>query len=264
MDESALTGESDPVEKSAETLAEATRSPTARSMVYSSTPVVAGRGDRPGGRHRHAHGRGQIAGEVRSAERQETPLQSRLAVLSTRLGVLAVVAAAVIFALGVLRGETLVEMLLFSVAAAVSAIPEGLPTAVSVSLALGVQRMAKRHAIVRRLAAVETLGSCTVVCTDKTGTLTRNEMTVTRIWAGGSSFRVTGEGFSPVGEIVPDGDSPGRVCSTWPLLLGMGCAANNAMLETDADERWRVQGNPTDGALLAAALKGGTGSGGPL
>ena len=200
---------------------------------------------------------GEIAGEVRSTQRQETPLQRRLAKLSTRLGILSVVAAVVIFVLGVLRGETVVEMLLFAVAAAVSAIPEGLPTAVSVSLALGVQRMAKRNALVRRLAAVETLGGCTVVCTDKTGTLTRNEMTVTRLWAGGERFDVTGDGYSPEGEIVPDPGQTEVVWSDVELLLEVGCTANNAVLEEDEGGRWRIEGNPTDGAVLVAASKGG-------
>ncbi len=261
VDESALTGESDPVEKTADAVDEAAPLADRTSMVYSSTPVVAGRATAlvTGSGMRTVLG--EIADEVRTADRRETPLQARLARLSTRLGILAVVAAVLIFVLGVLRGETLVEMLLFSVAAAVSAIPEGLPTAVSVSLALGVQRMAKRRAIVRRLAAVETLGSCTVVCTDKTGTLTRNEMTVTRMWTGGASFRVTGEGFSPEGDVVPDdGADPGA--PGLALLLEIGCAVNNAVLETDAEERWTVQGNPTDGALLAVALKGGATGGG--
>ena len=231
-------------------------------LVFSSTPVVAGRATAvvtATGMHTIV---GEIAGEVRATGRQETPLQKRLARLSTRLGILSVVAAAVIFVLGVLRGETLVEMLLFSVAAAVSAIPEGLPTAVSVSLALGVQRMAKRRALVRRIAAVETLGGCTVVCTDKTGTLTRNEMTVTRLWAGGERFDVTGDGYSPQGEIVPDPGQTEVVWSDVELLLEVGCTANNALLEEDEDGRWRIEGNPTDGAVLVAGTKGGVFSGG--
>jgi len=258
IDESALTGESEPVEKEGDALDPQTPLADRTCMVYSSTPVVAGRATVLVTATGMRTIVGEIAREVSEAERQETPLQQRLAVLSTRLGILSVVAAAVIFGLGVLRGESYVEMLLFSVAAAVSAIPEGLPTAVSVSLALGVQRMAKRNAVVRRLAAVETLGGCTVVCTDKTGTLTRNEMTVTRLWAGGERFDVTGDGYSPQGEIVPD---PGQTEVFWSdveLLLEVGCTANNALLETDEDGRWSVEGNPTDGAVLVAAAKGGT------
>lgn len=250
VDESALTGESEPVDKTVEPLPEDTPLADRTTMVYSSTPVVGGRATALVTATGMRTVVGQIASEVHSAERQETPLQTRLASLSTRLGILSVAAAAVIFGLGLLRGEPLVEMLLFSVAAAVSAIPEGLPTAVSVSLALGVQRMAKRNAVVRRLAAVETLGGCTVVCTDKTGTLTRNEMTVTRIWAGGRTHVVTGDGFSPSGEIEGAEENPAV-----RLLLEVGCTANNALLEQDPARQWRVEGNPTDGALLAASAK---------
>ncbi len=262
IDESALTGESEPVEKELAELPEDTALADRTCLVYSSTPVVAGRATAVVTATGMRTVVGEIAGEVRSTGRQETPLQKRLARLSTRLGILSVAAAAIIFVLGIVRGEALVEMLLFSVAAAVSAIPEGLPTAVSVSLALGVQRMAKRRALVRRIAAVETLGGCTVVCTDKTGTLTRNEMTVTRLWAGGERFDVTGDGYSPHGEIVPDPGQTEVVWSDVELLLEVGCTANNALLEEDENGRWRIEGNPTDGAVLVAGAKGGLFSGG--
>ncbi len=261
VDESALTGESEAVDKGPDAVGPDTTLADRTSMVFSSTPIVAGRATAVVVATGMNTIVGEIAGDVRSTQRTETPLQSRLAVLSTRLGILSVVAAAVIFGLGVFRGEPVVNMLLFAVAAAVSAIPEGLPTAVSVSLALGVQRMAKRHAVVRRLAAVETLGGCTVVCTDKTGTLTRNEMTVTRMWAGGEIFSVTGDGFSPQGEVLrtdgtaltPERGDDGPV----ELLSEIACTANNSMLEQDAEDRWTVEGSATDGALLAAAEKAG-------
>lgn len=263
VDESALTGESDPVEKSVGAVPEGTPMADRTSMVFSSTPVVAGRATALVTATGMRTVVGEIAGGVRTAERQQTPLQARLAALSVRMGVLSVAAALVIFGLGVVRGEPLIEMLIFAVAAAVSAIPEGLPTVVSVSLALGVQRMAKRHAVVRRLAAVETLGGCTVICTDKTGTLTRNEMTVTRLWAGGNAYSVTGDGFSPEGEIVAsrDNDPSTNALST---LLTIGRAANNAVLEQGPDGRWLVKGSPTDGALLAAAFKGARGQQTPV
>jgi len=265
VDESALTGESEPVDKELVDLAEEVPLAERLTMVFSSTPVVGGRATAIVTATGMSTVVGEIARQVRSAERQATPLQQRLAALSTRLGILSVVAAAVIFGLGVLRGESLVEMLLFSVAAAVSAIPEGLPTAVSVSLALGVQRMAKRNALVRRLAAVETLGGCTVVCTDKTGTLTRNEMTVTRFWAGGETYAVTGEGFAPHGGIVAEADGIPVDITDDPvhdtplavdLLLQIGHSTNNALLE-EQDGTWLVEGSPTDGALLALAGKAG-------
>jgi len=255
VDESALTGESDAVEKAIGALPEPTPLADRSCMVFSSTPVVAGRATAVVTATGMGTVVGEIAGRVRSAQRQHTPLQTQLATLSIRMGVLSVIAALVIFVLGVVRGESLVDMLIFAVAAGVSAIPEGLPTVVSVSLALGVQRMAARNAVVRRLAAVETLGGCTVICTDKTGTLTRNEMTVTRLWAGGDVFSVTGEGFSPEGHIVT-GDTGARSTEALSTLLAIGQAANNAALDQDSDKRWHVKGSPTDGALLAASLKG--------
>ncbi len=266
VDESALTGESEPVDKEMVVLAADTPLADRLTMVFSSTPVVGGRGTAIVTATGMGTVVGEIASEVRSAERQETPLQQRLAVLSTRLGMLSIAAAVIIFALGVLRGESLFEMLLFAVAAAVSAIPEGLPTAVSVSLALGVQRMAKRNALVRRLAAVETLGGCTVVCTDKTGTLTRNQMTATRVWAGGRTYSVSGEGFAPHGRILADADCVPVDITDDPiddtpyavgLLLEIGHLANNALLEENEDGQWVVEGSPTDGALLAIAGKAG-------
>jgi len=261
VDESALTGESEAIEKEPDPVAPDTTLADRTSMVFSSTPVVAGRATAVVVATGMNTVVGEIAGDVRSTKRTDTPLQSRLATLATRLGILSVVAATAIFGLGVVRGEPVVDMLLFAVAAAVSAIPEGLPTAVSVSLALGVQRMAGRHALVRRLAAVETLGGCTVVCTDKTGTLTRNEMTVTRMWAGGEVFSVTGDGFSPHGEVLrtdgtpltPQHNDDGPI----ELLSEIACTANNSMLEQDAEGRWVVEGSATDGALLAAAEKAG-------
>lgn len=255
VDESALTGESDPVDKSVDAVPALTPLADRTCMVFSSAPVVAGRATALVTATGMQTVVGEIAGRVRSAQRQHTPLQGQLATLSIRMGVLSVVAALVIFVLGVVRGEALVEMLIFAVAAAVSAIPEGLPTVVSVSLALGVQRMARRHAVVRRLAAVETLGGCTVICTDKTGTLTRNEMTVTRLWAGEAEFTVTGEGFSPEGRIVPGGTGASAT-EALSTLLAIGQSANNASLEHGPDGRWHVKGSPTDGALLAVAFKG--------
>lgn len=258
VDESALTGESDPVEKAADAVPGNAPMADRSCMVFSSTPVVAGRATALVTATGMRTVVGEIAGGVRTTRRQQTPLQARLASLSIRMGVLSVVAALAIFVLGVVRGEPLVQMLIFAVAAAVSAIPEGLPTVVSVSLALGVQRMAKRHAVVRRLAAVETLGGCTVICTDKTGTLTRNEMTVTRLWAGGEAYSVSGDGFSPEGEIVGSGPA-GSATDALSTLLTVGRAANNAVLEQDVDGRWLVKGSPTDGALLAVAFKGARG-----
>ena len=258
IDESALTGESEPVSKSEETFDEGTALADRRNMAWSSTSVTDGRGKGIVVATAMNTIIGEIAGDVQSTGRSETPLQRRLHSLGVYIGIGAVLLASVIFGIGITRGEELYEMLLFSVAAAVSAIPEGLPAVISVVLALGVQRMAERGAIVRRLPAVETLGSTTVICSDKTGTIMRNEMTVTRVWAGGVRFRFTGEGFAPEGDLLTDDeDSVGEDATGVAevgRLLELGCLANNAALEQD-EGRWRVEGNPTEGALLAAAQK---------
>ncbi len=260
VDESALTGESETVGKFSERLDEETALADRRNMVWSSTSVTDGRGKALVVATGMNTIIGEIAGEVQATGRMETPLQRRLASLGLYVGIAAVTLAAIIFTIGYTRGEELYEMLLFSVAAAVSAIPEGLPAVISVVLALGVQRMAERGAIVRRLPAVETLGSTTVICSDKTGTITRNEMTATRMWAGGRIFRATGEGYDPTGEITYDDESElpdeGEGTAELDTLLRIGCIATNATLEQE-EGRWRIEGNPTEGALLAAGHKRG-------
>ncbi len=160
--------------------------------------------------------------------------------------------ALIVFGLGVLRGYEIGEMFLFSVAVAVSAIPEALPAAISVVLALGVQRMARRHAIIRRLPAVETLGSTTVICSDKTGTITENQMTVRRIWAGGRTFEVTGEGYDPQGQIKNGGSDLSS--ESLQRLLTIGAVANNAKLR-QVEGRWQADGNPSEGGLYVVAKK---------
>ena len=147
---------------------------------------------------------GRIAGMIQKAteaEKAETPLQRRLEQFGYTLLWLALAVVAVVFALGYWRGEPLLAMFLTSVSLAVAAVPEGLPAVVTITLALGVTRMVKRHALIRKLPAVETLGSATVICTDKTGTLTKNEMTVTKVFVGDGAFEVTGEGYAPIGTI---------------------------------------------------------------
>ncbi|MCA1810232.1 MAG: HAD-IC family P-type ATPase, partial [Lentisphaerae bacterium] len=148
-------------------------------------------------------------------------------------------------------------MLMYAVAVAVSAIPEGLPAVISVTLALGVRRMARRNAIVRRMSAVETLGSTTVICSDKTGTITENQMTVRRLWAGGQAFEVSGEGYQPEGELkLAGGATVGERPAALERLLRIGTLSNNADLKEE-DGQWRVEGNPSEGALLAVAIKAG-------
>jgi P-type Ca2+ transporter type 2C len=260
IDESALTGESDPVEKYVAELDSATPLADRRNMAWTSTAVTAGRGLGIVVETGMQTVIGQIARDVQQTEREETPLQARLARLGVYIGIASVTAAISIFLFGIWRGIDVVEMLLFAVAAAVSAIPEGLPAIISVVLAVGVQRMSRREAIVRRLPAVETLGSTTVVCSDKTGTITRNQMTVVRMWTPAGTYRVEGDGFAPVGRILTDEDVPADLTAAEEtglrLQLEIGLLANNAVLQHDTDH-WSVQGNPTDGALLVVAHKGG-------
>jgi Ca2+-transporting ATPase len=178
--------------------------------------------------------------------------------VSKRLIVAVVGIVALVFALGLARGEAVLEMLLAALALAVAAIPTGLPTVVTLALAVGVQRMARRHALVRRMAAVETLGSAQVICSDKTGTLTMGELTVRRLWMPDAAFRVTGEGYAPEGRVVPEGpaapggDPEGAV----RRLLYAAVACNDAELTTEHG-RAAVIGDPTEGALLVAAAKAG-------
>ncbi|MDH4155422.1 MAG: HAD-IC family P-type ATPase [Nitrospira sp.] len=203
--EASLTGESAPVQKQAERL-EATEVPLAdqRNMVFMGAVAVSGKARGLVVATGLGTELGRIAAMIQKAaeeERAETPLQHRLEQFGRTLLWMALGVVAIVFVLGSLRGEPLVEMFLISVSLAVAAVPEGLPAVVTITLALGVTRMAKRHALIRKLPAVETLGSATVICTDKTGTLTKNEMTVTRVIMDDRRFEVTGEGYEPVGEI---------------------------------------------------------------
>ena len=258
VDESALTGESDPVEKSVDTLPAGVPLADRSNMAWTSAPVTGGRGLGYVVETGMSTRIGQIARDVQGTEREATPLQQQLARLGVYIGIASVVAGVSMFAFGVLRGIDIVEMLLFAVAAAVSAIPEGLPAVISIVLAVGVQRMSRRSAIVRRLPAVETLGSTTVVCSDKTGTITRNQMTVKRLWTAAESYSVGGDGFEPTGQVLTSSDEPvGAESASRPelaLLLEIGMLANNAVLQ-HTDEGWTIRGNPTDGALLVVAHK---------
>ena len=259
VNESALTGESQPVYKSPEPL-DRPDLPVGdrRNMVYMSTSVTAGRGRAVVTATGMNTELGRIAGQVRGTKREKTPLQKKIGRLGLYLGLVGIALAVMLFVIGMIQGYDTVEILLFAVAAAVSAIPEGLPAVISVTLALGVQRMAKHNAIIRRLPAVETLGSTTVVCSDKTGTITKNEMTVTRIWAGGQTWEVTGQGYRPEGEFKRDGMPilPEDFGPALRRLMEIGYYANNARLK-ERDGDWEIEGTPTEGALVAVSRKAG-------
>ncbi len=252
VDEAALTGESVAVTKEAEViLPEDTPLPERKNMVFAGTTVLNGRGRALVVATGKATEFGKIAGLIKGVEAERTPLERRLAVIGRWLGGLSLVLAAVAAGVGVLRGYPWLEMFIWGVSLAVAAVPESLPAVVTGALAIGVSRMARRNAIVKRLPAVETLGSTTVICTDKTGTLTKNEMTVRKIWAGGSFFEVTGTGFVPQGEFLRGGrpvDPQKHEALRLTLLAGLLC--NDVEIEEG-----KFIGDPTEVALLVAALK---------
>ena len=257
--ESALTGESLAVHKHPDTL-EKDDVPLGdrRNMVFMGTSVAAGTGSAVVVATAMKTELGQIAGMIESADSgQGTPLQRKLDSFGRVLVWTALGIVALLFTLGLLRGVPKYELFMTSISLAVAAVPEGLPAVVTVALALGVRRMARRRALIRKLAAVETLGSTSVICTDKTGTLTVGEMTVRALFVAGESYEVTGEGYAPEGEVRFDGkkveaehEAPLRELAT--VLLG----CNNAHL-VEEDGVWKTVGDPTEGALLAAGLKAG-------
>ena len=258
VDESALTGESVPVQKAPDPLAHDTVLGDRTNLAFTGTLVTAGQGEGVVWATGDQTETGHIARLISEAVDLSTPLTKKIAQFS-RLLLWAILAlAAATFAIGAARGESLVDMFMASVALAVGAIPEGLPAAVTIVLAIGVARMARRRAIIRKLPAVETLGSTTVICSDKTGTLTENQMTVREIYAGGRLFEVSGAGYEPDGEIRLD-DSPVRL-QEHPALaecLRAGVLCNDSLLTRDQNGRLQVQGDPTEAALLVAGEKGG-------
>lgn len=267
--EASLTGESTPVQKSSEGLAGKDVPLAERAnMVFMGTVAVSGKARGLVVETGMRTELGRIAAMIQTAaeaERTATPLQRRLEQFGYTLLWLALGVVAVVFLLGELRGEPPVAMFLTAVSLAVAAVPEGLPAIVTITLALGVTRMVKRQALIRKLPAVETLGSATVICSDKTGTLTKNEMTVTRLFMDGQVFEVTGEGYQPDGDIKPveavaawAGERHGSGSTEPPPgireLLTASALCNGATLQQE-DGTWRVLGDPTEGALLVAAAK---------
>ena len=258
--EAALTGEAVPVAKSAGCLPEATGLADRLGMVYSGTYVTAGRARAVVVATAVHTEVGQIARLTAEAQEPATPLEQRIAQFGRWLVAAAVVLFVVVVALGLLRGLPLDEVLMVAISQMVSMVPEGLPVAMTIALAVGMQRMARRGAIIRRLAAVETLGSTTVICTDKTGTLTRNEMTVTALWlADGRRLDVGGTGYLPEGAFTCDGQAVDVGDAALQPLLQAAALCNDAELLPPEGERsaWSVLGDPTEGALRVLAAKAG-------
>jgi Ca2+-transporting ATPase len=264
--EAPLTGESTPIEKHADVLHEAD-APVGdrRNMVFAGTTVTYGRGLAVAVATGQRTEFGRIAQMLLEVEPGRTPLQLNLDKLGRVLARAALLVVALIVVLGLARGQPFIEMLVFGIALAVAVVPEALPAVVTISLALGVQRLVRRRALMRRLAAVETLGSTSVICTDKTGTLTRDEMTVRRVYVAGQFVDVTGSGYAPEGEFhtagvgLEIGPRPHDVLGTSVRdLLVAGALASDAHLvrETEKDA-WAIKGDPTEGALIVAAAKAG-------
>ncbi|MEW5911062.1 MAG: HAD-IC family P-type ATPase [Thermodesulfobacteriota bacterium] len=255
VDESALTGESVPVEKDPGALAPDTSLADRRNLAFASTLVTCGQGAGVVVATGDRTEVGRISRLLAETRELETPLTRRIAAFSRVLVVVVLALAAITFAVGLARGQSPFELFLAAVALAVGAIPEGLPAAVTIILAIGVARMARRRAIIRKLPAVEALGSTTVICSDKTGTLTENQMTVREVWLEGGAFQVTGAGYAPDGEFcgVASGAVPGED-GRLAECLRCGLVCNDSRLAEEGG-RWSVQGDPTEGARLAAAGK---------
>lgn len=281
VEEASLTGESLPVQKNAATVLEKNVPLGDRkNTAFMGTLVNYGRGRgvvTSTGMHTQL---GLIATMLQNVETEETPLQRRLDQLGRSLSIGSLILVAVVFIVALINqtnidglftsplgyfkefAEQITEVFIIAISLAIAAVPEGLPAVVTISLALGMREMIQRHALIRKLSSVETLGSATVICSDKTGTLTQNEMTVTRIWADNQFINVTGTGYAPNGEFQIDG---AKVDVTkYPAILStlwLGLINNDATIETtgenEAQQTYRIVGDPTEGSLLVAAAKAG-------
>lgn len=258
IEEAALTGESLPVEKAKKPIEEDNLTPGDQiNMAFMGTIVVSGRGKGIVVNTGQKTVLGRIAGEMEQISVTATPLQQKIVRFAHFIGLLVLGSAAVIALLGFYLGMTVSEIFKIAVAASVAAVPEGLPVVVTISMAIGISRMAKRHAIIRKLPAVETLGSTTVICSDKTGTLTKNEMTVKAIYDGCHAYEVTGSGYDPEGDILRDWDSPeDKDLEAVRRVTRIGLLCNESRLYEEKGDV-KVDGDPTEGALLVSAMKSG-------
>src|SRR2546422_1433599 len=263
VNEASLTGESLPVSKSVEPQPRDSYLGDRKNMVFMGTTVDGGRGRAVLVETGMSTQLGKIAGLVQQETKEETPLQKQLDRLGRQIGIAVLLAAGLIFVIGVLRelpglDASHVELLfLTAVGLSVAAIPEGLPAIVTISLALGLQRMIRRHALIRKLPAVEALGAASVICSDKTGTLTKGEMNVRAIVASDREYEVRGEGFDPTGDVRIGGQKADLAAHPdLRQLLECAVLCNDAALKNESG-RWVVEGDPTEGALLVAAIRAG-------
>jgi Ca2+-transporting ATPase len=249
VQESILTGESVPIEKMSGKLLHGKEIGEQVNMVFSGTIVTRGKGKAVVVRTGMSSEIGKIARLMQETEKEQTPLQQKLARLGGMLSLITIATCVLVFAVGLFSGEDFVEIFTISVALAVAAIPEGLPAVVTISLAIGVRKMLKKNALIRKLPSVETLGSTTVICSDKTGTLTHNEMTVKKIFTSDHLVDVTGAGYSPDGELSSHPEA-------LSLLLEIGAMCNDARIENE-----KCIGDPTEGSLIISAKKAGIDAG---
>ncbi|MEM3673331.1 MAG: cation-translocating P-type ATPase [Candidatus Bathyarchaeia archaeon] len=263
--EAVLTGESTPVNKELAVLKEDTPISERRNMVFSATHIVYGRGKAVVTATGMKTEFGKIAEMVQTAEEEETPLQKKLDKFASKIAKVVIAVCVLIFALEVFEvvmqmhfeAEGFIQAFMSSIALAISAVPEGLPAIVTIALALGAREFAKRNAIVRKLSSAESLGAVTVICSDKTGTITKGEMTVRQIYVDGKLIEVTGVGYEPKGEFRL-GEDTVKPEGSLEYLLKIGALCNNASLrKNDQNNTWEIFGDPTEGALIVAAAKAG-------
>ncbi len=258
VDEAALTGESVPVDKNIEPLRRADLALGDRdNMVFGGTIATYGRGRALVVATGMKTQFGRIAQMLQTVETGKTPLQQNLDKVGRVLAQAALIVVAAIVAVGVLRGQPLLEMFIFGIALAVAAVPEALPAVVTISLAIGVQRMVKRNALVRRLPAVETLGSTSVICSDKTGTLTKDEMTARQLYTPDRTITISGSGYDPQGEFSLDGSVTSLSQEEMQLLLASALVSDAHVVRDNAQGAWQIKGDPTEGAMIVAAAKAG-------
>lgn len=254
-DEAVLTGESVPVEKAEETLPkDVSLVQAANNMLYTGTSVVYGRGKAVAVATGMQTEFGKLAGSLEEIREEKTPLQISIDNLGKWLGVLTLSICLLVGILGILRGYPAIKMFIWAIALAVAAVPEALPAVITVCLALGSRRMVKRNALVRRLSSVETLGSTNIICSDKTGTLTKGQMCVRKILLNQTEIEVTGIGYEPKGEfLIKKGNSQDQDLD---LMLKIGLLCNDSHLKNE-DGKWQISGDPTEAALVVAAYKRG-------
>jgi len=259
VDESMLTGESVPVSKKTDLLKKEISIGDRKNMVFSGTLIVHGRAKAIVTKTGMQSEMGKIASIIQEAEEIEIPIKKGIKKLTKMLGLLALVLSISVFIIGLIKGIAIQEIMLFAVASAVSSIPEGLPIVVTVTLAIAVGKMAKRNAIIRKLKAVDTLGSISAIVSDKTGTLTTNQMTVRKIWTESHLIPVTGEGYKPKGRFLINGEeTPPSEHQELQKIFDIMILCNDANLRDHKDEKeeyWTVNGDPTEGALIVAAMK---------